>query len=122
MVGDDMRYAVIENGKVVNIAAATPEFSASQGWVECPDIVNIGWSYDGRNLIPPPRDIENEWNQIRTRRNALLVQSDAAVLPDRWATMTPENQQTWSTYRQALRDIPQSFSDPKDVVWPTKPE
>ena len=122
MVGDDMRYAVIENGKVVNIAAATPEFAASQGWVECPDGVSIGWSFDGGTPVPPPRNIEGEWNQVRMRRNALLVQSDTDVLPDRWAAMTAEKQQAWSTYRQALRDIPATFSDPKDVVWPTKPE
>lgn len=117
-----MRYAIIENGKVVNIAAATAEFAASQGWVECPDGVDIGWSFDGGNLIPPPRNIEQEWNQVRTVRNSFLTQTDAAVLPDRWASMTPEKQQEWSTYRQTLRDIPQLFSDPADVIWPTKPE
>ena len=117
-----MRYAIIENGKVVNIAAATAEFAASQGWIECPDGVDIGWSFDGGNPIPPPRDIEQEWNLVRKERGYLLMQSDIAVLLDRWASMTPEKQQEWSTYRQALRDIPQSFSDPKDVVWPIKPE
>ncbi|MGC3834992.1 phage tail assembly chaperone [Moritella viscosa] len=25
-------------------------------------------------------------------------------------------------YRQALRDIPQTFNNPDDVVWPTKPQ
>lgn len=121
MVGDGMRYAIIENGKVVNIAVATPEFAASQGWVECPDGVGIEWSFDGVNAISPPRNIEGEWNQVRIQRNALLTQSDTAVLPDRWAAMTSENQQAWSTYRQVLRDIPQTFSDPADVIWPTKP-
>ena len=117
-----MRYAIIENGKVVNIAAATAEFAASQGWIECPDGVGIGWSFDGGNPIPPPRNIEQEWDLVRMWRNNLLIQSDTAVLPDRWATMTSEKQQAWSTYRQTLRDIPQLFSDPADVIWPTKPE
>lgn len=117
-----MRYAIIENGKVVNIAAATAEFAASQGWIECPDGVGIGWSFDGGNPIPPPRDIEQEWNLVRMRRNNLLTQTDIIVIPDRWALMTPEKQQEWATYRQTLRNIPQSFSDPQDVVWPIKPE
>ena len=117
-----MRYAVIENGKVVNIAAATPEFAASQGWVECPDGVSIGWSFDGGIPVPPPRNIDGEWNRVRMQRNALLTQSDTAVLPDRWAAMTPEKQQAWSTYRQALRDIPLQAGFPWNVSWPTQPE
>lgn len=115
------RYAIIENGKVANIAVATPEFATEQGWVECPKGVDIGWSFDGSNLTPPPRDIEAEWAVVRSERDALLVESDINVLPDRWASMTAEKQAEWSVYRQALRDIPTTFSDPKDVVWPAKP-
>ncbi|WP_443083677.1 phage tail assembly chaperone [Vibrio sp. IB15] len=28
---------------------------------------------------------------------------------------------TFRQYRQALRDIPQTYSNPEDVVWPQKP-
>ena len=28
----------------------------------------------------------------------------------------------WVTYRQALRDITESYTSLEDVVWPTKPE
>jgi hypothetical protein len=58
------------------------------------------------------------WDEIRGQRDNLLVQSDWAVLPD----ATPEpNEEAWLNYRQALRNIPQTFSNPEDVVWPQKP-
>ena len=116
------KYAVIEAGKVINTAIATPEFASSQGWIDASDGVEIGWLYDNGKFSPPPRNIDAEWANIRQERDRRLIVSDNFVLPDRWASMTPEKQQAWSVYRQALRDIPQTFSDPKDVVWPTKPE
>lgn len=48
-----MKYAVIQNGKVVNIAIATPEVAAERGWIECPEGVGIGWAYDGQTATPP---------------------------------------------------------------------
>jgi hypothetical protein len=117
-----MRYAIIENNKVVNIVLATPEFAQEQGWLECPDGVDIGWDFDGGTPIPPPRNIEAEWAAVRSKRDQLLITSDVMVLPDRWNAMTQEQQQAWSIYRQVLRDLPQSFEDPKYVIWPTQPE
>lgn len=118
MVGVNMKYAIIKDGKVVNIAAATPEFAASQGWVDCPDEVGIGWSFDGGVLSPPQRDINSEWNAVRSRRNALLLASDWTQNAD-----TPQLvKDKWSSYRQTLRDIPQTFTDPAEVIWPTQPE
>ncbi len=116
-----MRYAVIQGNKVVNIAVATPEVAAERGWVELPEGVGIGWTFNGGAPVPPPRDIDSEWAAVRVERNRLLSESDAHVLPDRWAAINAEQQQAWSNYRQALRDIPQTFSDPAEVVWPTKP-
>jgi hypothetical protein len=53
---------------------------------------------------------------LRKQRNALLA------LTDWWAssdlTMTAEQ----TAYRQALRDITDSYTSLDDVVWPTKPE
>lgn len=117
-----MDYAVIQDNKVINVAVADPEFAAEQGWVLLEDGFGIGCQYIDGVFLPPPRDIEAEWEQVRTKRNQLLTESDVYVLPDRWAAMTLEQQQAWTDYRQALRDIPQTFSDPSDVVWPTKPQ
>jgi len=49
-----MRYAIIENGVVVNVAVADAEFAAAQGWVSCPDTVQIRDTYDGQTFTPAP--------------------------------------------------------------------
>ncbi|MDE9381754.1 phage tail assembly chaperone [Vibrio alginolyticus] len=56
-----------------------------------------------------------EVKQVRTR---LMVEADHLVNTalDNGVDETPFRQ-----YRQALRDIPQTFSNPEDVVWPQKP-
>jgi hypothetical protein len=38
-----MRYAIIENNVVTNLVVSDAEFAAKQGWVECPDGVDIGY-------------------------------------------------------------------------------
>jgi glyoxylate carboligase len=39
-----MRYAIIENGTVVNVVIATAQFAAENDWIECPD-AGPGWTY-----------------------------------------------------------------------------
>lgn len=117
-----MKYAVIENNQVLNVVVSSPEFAAEQGWIPLQGSAGTGWQYIDGQFLPPPRDIEAEWAAVRTQRDQLLVESDIYVLPDRWAALTLDQQQAWADYRQALRDIPQNFSDPADVVWPTKPQ
>ena len=58
---------------------------------------------------------------LRAERNNLLEVSDINVLPDRWATMNDDTKTVWSTYRQALRDLPGTVVDPANPVWPTGP-
>lgn len=61
------------------------------------------------------------WANLRSERNKRLEASDANVLPDRWASYTPEKQAEWATYRQTLRDLPENTPDPFEPVWPVKP-
>lgn len=56
------------------------------------------------------------WNEIRGKRNRLLNKSDYTQMTD-W----PGDKSAWSIYRQELRDIPQTYSSPEEVVWPTAP-
>ena len=64
--------------------------------------------------VPPPPT----WDEIKFKRENLLKESDWSVLAD--STPKP-NKEAWLNYRQALRNIPQDFSTPESVVWPTKP-
>lgn len=53
--------------------------------------------------------------EVRAERNERLSATDWWVLPDRTAT------QAQLDYRQALRDITDTYTSLDDVVWPTKP-
>ena len=122
MHGENMtRYAIVEDQKVVDVIIADADFAAEHNLIECPE-AGRGWSYDGSTFSPPPRDVLAEWKFARSIRDEYLVTSDLNVLPDRWAAMSAEKQAEWSTYRQALRDIPSNFTDPADIQWTTKPE
>jgi len=52
---------------------------------------------------------------MRATRNRLLTETDYLALSDH--TLSAE----MSTYRQALRDITDTYSSLNTVVWPTKP-
>ena len=67
---------------------------------------------------PDERALEQEAEEVRTQRDALLKESDWAVLPD--APVSDE--QAWKDYRQALRDVPQQNGFPTDIDWPVKPQ
>lgn len=60
-----------------------------------------------------------EWGNIRAFRQKLVTETDWTQMSD--APLTAEQVEAFKTYRQALRDIPQSYSDPDSVVWPEKP-
>lgn len=52
---------------------------------------------------------------LRAERDQLLAETDYLALSDN--TLSAE----MTTYRQALRDITNSYTSLDDVVWPTKP-
>ena len=58
---------------------------------------------------------EEHWASIRAERDSKLMDSDWMANSD--VTMSS----AWKTYRQALRDLPASESDPDDITWPTEP-
>ena len=66
----------------------------------------------------PPLHIPT-WDEIRNERNILLSQSDYTQLAD--AALTSDQQIAWKAYREALRKLPETFSSPDKIVWPTKP-
>ena len=55
------------------------------------------------------------WDALRKERDNKIAKSDWRANSD--VTMSDE----WKTYRQALRDLPASGSDPDDLSWPTEP-
>ena len=65
--------------------------------------------------------------QLRNERNKRLQQSDWTQLPDVQSTFNQELKNKWLIYRQALRDITQTYSQNDiimldQVVWPNLPQ
>ena len=107
-----MRYAIIEDGKVTNVAVADAPLTPA--WIAS-DTAQIGDTYANGEFTPPAPDYDAQWAVVRADRNALLAASDWTQLPD-----APVDAAAWATYRQALRDLTQQ-SDPFNIVWPVPP-
>lgn len=58
-----------------------------------------------------------KWDRIRNKRNYLLSESDWTQVAD-----APGDKAAWATYRQALRDLPSTGTDPDALTWPTSPD
>ena len=69
-------------------------------------------------LAPHETDAPVEWliERMRNARNALLVESDWAMIAD-----TPTDKTAWATYRQALRDFPATWTPAPTVDFPERP-
>ena len=76
----------------------------TQEWVETDD-----------GLDPETRSTEWHLKVLRTKRNALLQETDIYALSD--VNMSD----AMKTYRQALRDLPANTSDPSNPTYTTKP-
>lgn len=125
------KYAIVDNGTVVNMVLADEEFAYQQGYVSLPEatiaepnppLVDIGWQWTGFRFLPPARNIEAEWSWAVIKAQQLLEMSNAYVAPDLWMIYTNEQQQAWANYRQELRTVRSRFEDPADIVWPVMPK
>lgn len=62
-------------------------------------------------------------NLIRRQRNAKLAATDWTQLPD--VSLTQQQKDQWASYRQQLRDLPDSLPNPVPQgyrpTWPVKP-
>lgn len=56
------------------------------------------------------------WERIRKWRNRYLLASDFKMVSD-----TSFDKTAWAEYRQQLRDLPSTVSDPATVVFPEPP-
>lgn len=61
-----------------------------------------------------------EAEEARAQRDGLLAQSDWTQMPD--SPLSDAKKAEWSTYRQALRDVPNQPGFPSNINWPVKPE
>ena len=59
---------------------------------------------------------EQEWAAVRNMRGWKLASTDWTQLAD-----SPADDLVWAAYRQDLRDLPQTQTDPFNIVWPEPP-
>jgi len=60
-----------------------------------------------------------DMNHVRGQRDGQLRGSDWTQLGD--AALGDHTAEEWATYRQSLRDLPQTYSRVSEVVWPEDP-
>ncbi len=60
-----------------------------------------------------------DMNHVRGQRDGQLRGSDWTQIGD--AALGDHTAEEWATYRQSLRDLPQTYSRVSEVVWPNDP-
>ena len=66
-------------------------------------------------------DVSEPLAELRKERNTKLAETDWVVIKEREEGGSVSNFADWKTYRQALRDITDTYTSLDDVVWPEKP-
>jgi hypothetical protein len=96
----------VDEGKWFSPDPANTDYAAYLRWLE-----------EGNEPLPLEQ-APLTWDDIRTKRDQLIRESDWTMVQD--ATV---NQAAWAQYRQILRDLPQTYASvsPDKVVWPEQP-
>jgi len=87
-----------------NVNGVDVQFTAAEE--EARDAEEQAWA-DG--------ETDRAWAGLRSERDRLIAETDWWAGSD--LTMTDAQ----TTYRQALRDLPDNTTDPANPVWPTQP-
>jgi len=61
-----------------------------------------------------------DWIPFREQRDKLLRESDWTQISD-YSLVTEEEKVLWAEYRQELRDLPETYPNSEDIVWPDVP-
>jgi hypothetical protein len=99
------------NGRVIEI----PDSDFQTGILGCKFTgTDTVFAYEPRPLLNRLVRMEDElWLEIKDERRALLNGSDWTQTLD--APLTPEQQQAWKVWRQALRDLPSQYAGARDA-------
>lgn len=118
--------ALIMGSKVVDTADNEYEIAPPLQWVDAPADCEMGWEYSNGAFSNPfslteSEETERELQFLRSERKKKLNRSDWTQMPDVDLSSTEKTE--WANYRQALRDITESFQSVNDegFAWPTEP-
>ena len=118
-----MRYALVDHGVAVQVIGVNPftviAESYAQKFIECPEEVECDWLLTNGVWTPPPAPTDLQIAaEVRAMRNSIIASTDWTQAAD----VPQAVKDRYTTYRQALRDVPQQAGFPSEVTWPTKPE
>jgi hypothetical protein len=119
---DNVLFNYVVNGVVVMGPIPYREVLARTGLKDTVGLTELGWI----EHMPPQAVPEITQAQImigiRSLRTHLLEQSDWTQVTD--SALTPIKKAEWATYRQQLRDLPETFKDAtkiSDIIVPQAP-
>jgi len=113
-----------EYGAVVVQDAEQPSFDSRTQRVVKGTPVQVGgvwsqtWMVEDKTADEVAASEASKWVSVREERNSILSVSDWRDLP----SYPDADQESWGTYRQALRDVPSNNDDPFDISWPMREE
>jgi hypothetical protein len=121
-----MAWVYIKEGVVADFVRAEPskvflaEYAAK--FIEAPDDVDNGWTFDGTTFSPPAQPSHEELTTqkaaaVRAERDRLLAATDWTQAAD----VPQATKDKWAPYRQALRDVTQQAEFPENIQWPKLP-
>jgi hypothetical protein len=96
---------------------ASQDDVAEHGRAIFADIVDGKYGVIGAYVAPPALTTDELSAAARIQRNALLTATDWTQAAD----VPQATKDLWTTYRQALRDVPEQSGFPTNIVWPVKP-
>lgn len=112
--------------KYTNQCIGVYEIDDISNWIDHGDFVlasrhdgQCGWFLENGQWRDPRAIIKTEeekWAEIRRNRDNLLKESDMYMIED--YPITQQNKVSVIEYRQQLRDLPQTYTNADDVVWP----
>jgi len=70
-------------------------------------------------LVARAEAIDLDMSDVRAIRNGILSASDWTQIGD--AALGDHTAEEWATYREELRDLPETYSRVSEVVWPNDP-
>lgn len=69
---------------------------------------------------PPPDSSTDRMGYLRHIRDAMILCTDWTQAAD--APLTQEQRTAWTAYRQALRDLPETYAGTGPIPWPQEPK
>lgn len=108
-----------------NMQAAQGEFVIEGIADDTLSVISDGNIVDAPEINAPNNAelISQTQKESRANRNVRLQKSDWTQFPD--SPLSDAKKSEWTTYRQALRDVPSNNANVTsldDIIWPTKPE